>query len=35
MTKNKIFKYMVILTGVFMTVNFILIYNFYKLITML
>lgn len=35
MTKSKILKYMIILVGVLMTVNFVLIYNFYKLITML
>ncbi len=35
MTKSKILKYMIILAGVLMTVNFVLIYNFYKLITML
>lgn len=35
MIKNKFLKYTMILTGVFMAVNIILIYNFYKIITML
>lgn len=35
MTKSKILKYMIILAGALMAVNFVLIYNFYKLITML
>ncbi len=35
MTKNKFLKYAMILTGVLMTVNIVLIYNFYKIIVML
>lgn len=35
MIKNKFLKYTMILTGVFMAVNIVLIYNFYKIITML
>jgi hypothetical protein len=35
MIKNKFLKYTMILTGVFMVVNIVLIYNFYKIITML
>lgn len=35
MIKNKFLKYTMILTGLFMAVNLVLIYNFYKLIIML
>ena len=35
MIKNKFLKYTIILTGIFMIINLVLIYNFYKLMCML
>lgn len=35
MMKSKFIKYTMITTGIFMAINFVLIYNFFKLITIL
>jgi hypothetical protein len=35
MIKNKIMKYTMIITGILISINGVLIYNFFKLITMI